>query len=224
MKRVWAGCLGVAIFLSGVCLAADKMELKDETDRINYSVGYQIGGDFQRQGWKMSPEILTRGIRDAVEKAAPLMSPEQMNATLVQLQKKLLADQRDTTKQADAAFLAENARKKGVVVLPSGVQYSVIKDGTGKQPTLNDSVTIKYKLNRVDRQPAVPGNPGGEPKTYALKKTLPGLREALLLMKEGAIWQVVLPPGPRIGSRGEALESAGVLVYELELLSVQAGQ
>lgn len=222
MKRVWAGCLGV-ILVSGVCLAADRLELKDETDRMNYSIGYQIGGDFQQQGWKINPEVLTRGIQDAINRNTPLMSPEQMNAALVNMKKTLLASQKDAAMNADAAFLKENARKKGVVVLPSGVQYSVLKDGVGKQPTINDSVTIKYRLSRVDRQPAVPGNPGGEPKTYALKKTLPGLREALLLMKEGAIWQVVLPPGPRMGSRGEALESAGVLIYELELVSVQPG-
>lgn len=222
MKKILAGCLGV-VLLSGVCLAADKAELRDEADRINYSVGYQIGGDFQRQGWKMNPEVLTQGIRDAIEKAAPLMSPEQMNATLVQLQKKVLAGQHEKGRQADAAFLTENARKGGVVVLPSGVQYRVLKDGTGRQPTLNDSVTIRYQVSRADRQPAVPGSPGREAKTYALKKTLPGLREALQLMQEGAVWQVVIPPGPAMGSRGEALESAGVLVYELELISIQPG-
>ena len=168
--------------------------------------------------------MLLQGIRDAVNRANPLMSPEQMSTTLVNLKKKLEADQQTKAKEADAAFLAENSKKEGVVVLPSGVQYKVIKNGTGKQPTLKDSVVIQYQVSRIDGQKAVPINPDNKPKTYPLEKALPGLQEVLQLMKEGSIWQIVLPPGPALGTRGEALERAGVLVYELELVSVQDGK
>ena len=223
MKNVLIGFI-VLVLLPGVCLAADKMELKNETERINYSVGYQVGGDFKRQGWKLNPELLVQGIRDALENADPLMSPEQMNATLVNLKKKLVADQQVTAKQVDVAFLAENARKEGVIVLPSGVQYKVVKGGTGKQPTLKDSVTIRYRVGRVDGKEIATGYPDSKPKTYPLGKALPGLQEVLKLMKEGSVWQIVLPPGPALGARGEALENAGVLIYELELVSVQSGE
>ncbi len=222
MKKILMGCLCI-VLVPGVCLAQSKVEPKDETERINYSVGYQIGGDFQRQGWKLNPELLVRGIRDAIEHADPLLSPEQMNATLVSLKKKLVADQQGTSKQADAAFLKENAGKAGVVVLPSGVQYKVIKDGAGKQPTLKDSVTIRYRVSRVDGQEISTAYPDSPPKTYPLNKALPGLREVMQLMKEGSVWQVVLPPGPALGTPGEALEKGGVLVYQLELVSVQPG-
>jgi len=224
MKRVWAaGFLGV-LLVSGACLAADKMELKDETDRINYSIGYQIGGDFLRQGWKINPEILNQGIRDAVDRNSPLMSPEQMNAILVSMKKKLVADQKEAAQKADAAFLAENAKKEGVIVLPSGVQYKVIKEGTGNKPTLSDNVTIRYRVSRAGGQELATGSPTTEPKTYPIKKALPGLQEALQLMKEGSTWQIVLPPGPALGTQGEAMENMGVLVYELELISVQSGK
>lgn len=223
MKKVWAGCLGV-ILVSGVCLAADKVELKDETDSLNYSIGYQIGGDFQKQGWKIKPEALNQGIRDAMDRNAPLMSPEQMNAVLVNMKKKLVADQKQTARKADADFLAENPKREGVVVLPSGVQYKVIKDGTGKRPTLSDSVTIRYRIGRAGGQELAASHPTSEPKTYPLNKALPGLQEALQLMKEGSIWQIVLPPGPALGVQGEAMENMGVLVYELELMSVLPGQ
>jgi FKBP-type peptidyl-prolyl cis-trans isomerase FklB len=223
MKRISVLCLGI-LLLAGVSPAADKPVLTDEADRMNYSIGYQIGGDFQRQGWKLNADMLIKGLRDAIDRTDPLMTPAEMNSTLANLKKKLLAEQQRAAKEADKAFLAEQASQPGVVVLPSGVRYKVIKEGTGKQPTANDSVTIRYKFGRADQWQAIAANPDSGPKTYPLQKALPGLREALQLMKEGAIWQIVLPPGPALGPQGEALESAGVLVYELALISVQAGQ
>jgi FKBP-type peptidyl-prolyl cis-trans isomerase FklB len=222
MKTAWTAFLGI-LLVSSVCLAADKPEIKSETDRVNYSIGYQIGGDFLRQGWKLNPDLLVQGIRDAVAQADPLMSRKEMNSTLVSLKKQVTADQQEKAKKEDAAFLAENAKRAGVVVLPSGVQYKVIKEGTGKQPGLKDQVTVRYQVGRVDGLTKTANAPDGKPRTYPLKKALPGLQEVLQLMKEGSVWQVVLPPGPALGTRGEALESAGVLVYELELVSVQPG-
>ncbi len=222
MKRVLVGFIGM-VLLPVVCLAADKVELKNETEKINYSVGYQIGGDFRRQGMELNSEILAQGIRDALENADPLMPPEQMKATLVNLKKKLLADQQVTAKQAGAAFIAENAKKEGVIVLPSGVQYKVLRDGDGRKPTFKDIVTIKYRVSRVDGKEIAAGYPDSKPKTYPLAKALPGLQEVLPLMKEGSVWQIVLPPGRALGARGEALENAGVLIYEMELVSVQPG-
>jgi FKBP-type peptidyl-prolyl cis-trans isomerase FklB len=223
MKKVFVGCVGF-LMMSGVGLAADKVEPRSEMERINYSIGYQIGGDFQRQGWNLNPEMLTQGIRDAIGHTDPLMSPGEMNALLVNLKKKLLADEQGTARQADAAFLADNAKREGVVVLPSGVQYKVLKDGAGRQPAMKDSVTIRYRVGRVDGKEIATGYPNSDPKTYPLSKALPGLQEALQLMKEGAVWQIVLPPGPTLGVRGEALERTGVLIYELELVSVQPGE
>jgi len=223
MNRIATACLGI-LLMSGAALAADKMELKSDADQISYSVGYQVGGDFQRQGWKLNPEVLLQGIRDAVDRAEPRMTQAQMNTILVGLKKRLTADQHRLAKEADAAFLTENAKKEGVVVLPNGVQYRVIRNGSGRQPSLEDSVTIRYRFARADQLSALAAGPDSGPKTYALKKALPGLRDALQLMKEGSIWQIVLPPGPAMGVQGEALETAGVLVYELELISVQSGR
>ena len=223
MKNVLMGFMGL-VLLPGVCLAADKMELKNETDRINYSVGYQIGGDFKSQGVELNPEVLVQGIQDALKKNEPLLSQEQMNATLVDLKKKLVTHQQVMGKQADAAFLAENAKKEGVIVLPSGVQYKVLRDGGGRKPILKDNVTIKYRVSRVDGKEIATGYPDSKPKTYPLEKALPGLQEVLQLMKEGSICQIILPPRRAAGARGETLENAGVLIYVLELVSVQPGE
>ena len=223
MRNVLIGFIGL-VLLPGLCLAADKMELKSESERINYSVGYQIGGDFKSLGVELNPELLVQGIQDALKKNEPLLSPEQMNSTLVNLKKKLVADQQVTTRRADAAFLAENAKKEGVVVLPSGAQYKVLRDGGGRKPTLKDNVTINYRVGRVDGKEIATGYPDSKPRTYPMEKALPGLQEVLLLMKEGSVWQIIVPPRRAVGARGETLEKAGVLIYEMELVSVQPGE
>lgn len=220
MKIVWLQCLSLFL-IPGICLAADKIEIKTEMDKINYSIGYQMGGDFQRQGWKYNAEIMNRGILDATgNQTKPLMSTDEMNAVLIGMKKQLVADQQTTARQADALFLAENAKKEGVIVLQSGVQYKIIKEGSGKKPTLQDNVNIRYKVSRPGGKDIATGYPTTEPKIYPMKKALPGLREVLQLMKEGSIWQIVLPPGPAMGMKSEAIEKAGILVYEMELVSV----
>jgi len=227
--NVLIGFVGL-VLLPGVCLAADKVELKTEAERINYSVGYQIGGDFKAQGVELSPEVLVRGIQDALKKSEPLLSQEQMNTTLSNLKKKIVADQQALEKkaaaknrQASAAFLAENAKRKGVTVLPSGVQYKVLKEGAGKKPTLKDEVKIHYRITQVDGKELGSTYVGGKPRTSPLAKAIPGLQEVLPLMAEGAKWQIVLPTGAAAGGR-DPLDDMGVLIYELELLSVIPGK
>lgn len=213
------------VLLPGICMAAGSIELKTEAEKINYSVGYQIGGDFKAQGVELAPDILVQGIRDALAKTAPLMSQEQMNTTLVNLKKKIVADQQRQEKQAaeenrkaSAAFLIEHAKQKGVTVLPSGVQYRVIKEGSGKKPTLQDSVSINYRVTRVDGK-EIARTEANTPRSYPVAKAIPGLQEILPLMAEGAKWEVVLPTARAAGGR-EPLDDMGVIIYELELVSV----
>jgi FKBP-type peptidyl-prolyl cis-trans isomerase FklB len=228
MKNALMGFIGL-LLLSGLCLAADKKELKSETERINYSVGYQIGGDFKSQGVELDPDSLVQGIRDALKKKEPLLSQEQMNATLVDLKKKIVADQQTAEKKtavenrkASAAFMAENAKRTGVTVLPSGVQYKVLKEGTGRKPTLKDEVKVHYRMTQVDGKELGNTYVGGKPRTYPLQKAMPGLQEVLQLMPEGAKWEIILPTAATGGH--ELLDDKGVLIYEMELISVKTAQ
>jgi len=224
MKTLPAGIIYLAL-LPGACLAADKIELKNETDRINYSVGYQIGGDFESQGIELNRDALVQGIQDGLRKNEPLLPQEQMNTTLRELKKKIVADQQGLKKratagnlQASAAFLAENAGQKGVTVLPSGIQYKEIKAGNGRKPTLKDGVRVHYRITLVDGKEIGSTYIGGKPRNFSLAKALPGLQEVLPLMAEGAKWQIVLPPAATGGR--EPLEEMGAVIYEMELLSV----
>jgi len=146
-------------------------------------------------------------------------------ADQTQPKKKTPADQQTTVRQRrtdfhgpDQAFIDQNAKKPGVVVLPSGLQYRIIKEGNGRQPTLKDRVTIHYRGTLVNGHEISSSYRHGKAETYNLEKVFPGLREGLLRMKEGARWQLVIPYDLTFSREG-FLEDR-VLIYDVELIQV----
>ncbi len=121
------------------------------------------------------------------------------------------------------AFLAENAKKEGVKTLPSGLQYKVLKDGTGKQPTKEDTVSVHYKGTLVDGREFDSSYKRGEPAEFGVTQVIKGWTEALQLMKEGAKWQIFLPSSLAYGDRGagDLIGPNETLVFEVELLKVK---
>lgn len=216
MNCLGAGCFGLAILLCGACSAPVAVGLKDEADKINYSLGYQVGGDFKTQGVEVRPEAVTQGMRDALGNGPPLMSKTDMEATLIALKRKIVSEQRARESKAGAAFLAENAKREGVTVLPGGIQYKVLRPGTGRKPTLKDEVKVHYRITKVDGTEVGSTYVGGKPRWVAVSKALPALREVLPRMEEGAKWQVAF-------TTGEPLDEMGVMIYEIELLDVKPG-
>jgi hypothetical protein len=99
MKYPLITAIGV-VLLSGICVAGEKIELKTENDRVNYSVGYQIGGDFKRQEVELNPQALVQGIEDALAGTEPLLTPDEMRTTLVDLKKRIVAVQQEKAVQA----------------------------------------------------------------------------------------------------------------------------
>ena len=137
-------------------MAADPLNLADETARINYSLGYQIGGDFKRQGVEMNTAAIVKGIEDAISGAEPLMQPEDMRTTLMELKRKIVAEQKAKAAEqeqkmveAGKKFMEENAKQPGVVTTASGLQYQIVEAGKGKTPSPTDQVTRE-----------LPGHPG----------------------------------------------------------------
>ena len=156
MKRVII--LVCTIFFSfGISLAGEKPVLKEEKDRVSYSVGYQIGGDLEKQHMDIDSDALLKGIEDALAEAQPRLSPEEMHATLLEMKKKIQAEQRQQ-KQATVEqyrgegreFLAANAKKEGVVTLPSGLQYKILREGMGLTPGPDDRVSVHYRGTLID--------------------------------------------------------------------------
>jgi FKBP-type peptidyl-prolyl cis-trans isomerase FklB len=227
MKKVITGFL-CAVLFSGVCGAGEKPQLKSENDKINYSVGYQVGGDFKNQDVKLNTELLVKGVRDAIS-GTPLMTMEEMQTTLVTLKKKIVAMEKEQRKQTREKyvgegrdFLAANAKKKGVVTLPSGLQYKVLKEGKGKSPTLKDTVTVNYRGTLIDGTEFDSTYREGKPASIVLGNVIPGWKEALPMMKEGDKWQLFIPADLAFGEHGPLADRT--VIYEVELLSVKPGK
>lgn len=224
--NTFTGFLLLLLFIPAVCNAADKPLLKTEIDMINYSVGYQLGSDLSNQGVELNPEVLLQGVRDAVHKNTPMITAEQMKMTLMHFKQQGAGGQQGAKeltpaeyRKASAAFLLKNAEQKGVTVLPDGVQYKILKAGSGKKPGMQDEVAVHYRVTRVDGKEIATTYSGAKPRTYPLAKAMPGLQEVLPLMSEGSKWQIVIPTGTAAGGR-EPLDDMGAIIYEMELLSV----
>jgi len=231
MKSWIVGILGLTMLLPvGVCAAQDTPALETEKVRINYSVGYQIGGDFKRQGVEIDPKMLVRGIEDALSDEEPLMTPEEMRTTLVDLKKKITTYQQEQQKAAaeknlaeGQAFLAENGKKEGVTTLPSGLQYMVIREGTGISPQPTDTVTVHYRGTLLDGTEFDSSYSRNQPATFRADRVIAGWKEALQLMKPGAKYELFIPADLAYGVRGSGSKIGpnSTLIFEVEMLSVQ---
>jgi FKBP-type peptidyl-prolyl cis-trans isomerase len=209
----------------GTLYAGEVLKLDTETARINYSLGYQVGGDFKRQGVEMDAEAIVKGIEDALSGADPLLSPQEMNATLKELKRKVLAEQRTRAKRnelqhiADGKkFMEENAGKEGVKTTASGLQYTIIEPGTGKTPKATDQVTVNYRGTLTDGHEFDSSYKRGEPSSFPLNGVIKGWTEGLQLIKEGGKIQLVIPPELAYGDRGPL--GHRTLIFDVELISV----
>ncbi|MEA3273798.1 MAG: FKBP-type peptidyl-prolyl cis-trans isomerase [Pseudomonadota bacterium] len=225
MKYVAQAVALAAMSSVGVVFAEEALNFEDETTRINYSLGYQIGGDFKRQEVEMSAEAVVQGIQDALSAAKPQMSPAEMRDTLVELKKKVVAHQQEKKKEQELEriakgekFMEENAAKEGVVATESGLQYKVIEEGTGKTPGPTDQVTVNYRGTLIDGKEFDSSQKHGKPATFKLNGVIKGWSEGLQLMKEGGKAQLVVPPSLGYGHRGPLAHRT--LIFDLELISV----
>ena len=217
-------------FLFGASVAAEAPKLGDEKQKLGYSVGYQVGGDFRRQGLEIDPELVVRGVLDAQAGAEPQMTPGEMRETLTELKQQAAAaatqqreEQAVKNRAEGEAFLAENAKREGVSTLPSGLQYQVLSKGEGDPPGATDTVTVHYRGTLIDGTEFDSSYGRGEPATFPLDRVIPGWTEGLQLMRPGAKYRLFVPPELAYGERGGSSKIGpnSTLVFEVELLSVQ---
>jgi len=219
----------VLAFAGSTCAADEKLRLQDENDRINYSLGYQIGGDLKRQQVEVNGDILLRGIQDAMSDAAPLLGADEMQKTLIDLKRRVVALEaqgraaaQQENLQAGAAFLAENAKRDGVVSLPSGMQYRVIEAGSGKQPVATDTVTVHYRGTLIDGTEFDSSYSRNKPATFRADRVIAGWREALQLMQEGAKWELFIPAKLAYADKGAGkIQPNSTLIFEVQLIEVK---
>jgi FKBP-type peptidyl-prolyl cis-trans isomerase FklB len=229
MKSIWIGLLGI-LLLSTQVLAAENGALKSQKDKTSYAIGINVGKNIKQLPMGIDPDIFAKGFKDAFSGAKPILSEEEMRTVLAAFQKEITAKQTeimksagDKNKKEGEAFLAENKKKDGVKTLPSGLQYKVIKEGTGKKPKATNTVTTHYQGTLIDGTEFDSSYKRGEPASFPLSGVIPGWTEALQLMKVGSKWQLFVPSKLAYGERGTGpiIGPNATLIFTVELLSIK---
>jgi len=211
--------------------AEDKTVLKDQKDKAGYSIGTNIGSSLRQDGLDLNLDALVAGLKDSFTGAAPQLTAEEQQAALTTLKKtmteKAMAESKaagEKAKTEGEAFLAANKTKEGVKILPSGLQYKVIKEGNGAQPKLTDQVTVNYRGTLVNGKEFDSSYKRGEAATFPVNEVIKGWTEALPLMKEGAKWEIFVPAALAYGEQGAGrdIPPNATLIFEVELLSVKS--
>jgi FKBP-type peptidyl-prolyl cis-trans isomerase FklB len=231
MKRRPIAVMGIIffVFMAAQINAKGDLALKSQKDKMSYIIGLNIGKDFQRQSMEIDPDLVAKGIKDGLSGAKALMTDQEIRDTLSAFQKEMTAKQEEINKKnkmEGEAFLAENKKKEGIKALPSGLQYKVIKAGTGKKPKLTDMVTTHYRGTLIDGTEFDSSYKRGAPATFPVSGVIPGWTEALQLMEEGAKWQLFIPSNLAYGERGAgaSIGPNSTLIFEVELISIQEKQ
>jgi FKBP-type peptidyl-prolyl cis-trans isomerase FklB len=229
MKLQWIAVLSILVLVSQVDGKEDVV-LKSQKDKISYVIGMDIGSNFKKQSIAIDPDILMRGIKDSLSGAKSLLTEQEVRDVTTAFQKEMMAKQEELNKKLGEknkkegeVFLAENKKKEGVKTLPSGLQYKVIKAGTGKKPKLTDTVTTHYRGTLIDGTEFDSSFRRGQPASFPVNGVIPGWTEALQLMEEGAKWQLVVPSNLAYGDRGAGgqIGPNATLIFEVELISIQ---
>ena len=215
---------------SMTCASGDALQLVTKDDRTGYSIGYQVGGDFRRQQLEARPALLLKGIQDAVSGTPPLMTRGEMHQVLAALNRQLVAEQnRQKNRTASEnlaksrAFMRENASKKGIKTTASGLQYKVIRAGNGDRPGRQERVTVHYSGRLIDGSEFDSSRNRNEPASFNVDQVISGWTEALLMMREGARWQLFIPPQLAYGGRRTGrIPANSALVFDVELISVSS--
>jgi FKBP-type peptidyl-prolyl cis-trans isomerase FklB len=205
-----------------------------QKDKVSYALGMNIaaslGANLKRQGVEINTEVLAQALKDGLGGGKTLMTEEEAQNTLRQFSSELQAKQEEKMKQAGdnnkkegEAFLAANKSKPGVVALPSGLQYKVIKEGTGPKPAASDTVVCNYRGTLINGTEFDSSYKRGEPLTIPVSGVIKGWTEALQLMPVGSKWELYIPADLAYGPRGAGADIGpnATLLFEIELLSIQ---
>jgi len=206
------------------------LTLKTQKDKASYAIGLNIGKSMHRDSVDIDPAILVRGIKDALAGAKSLLTDEEARAAITALQAELQKNREEklkvageTNKKEGETYLAANKAKEGVVALPSGLQYKILKEGTGPKPTASDTVVCNYQGTLIDGKEFDSSYKRGQPATFPVGGVIRGWTEALQLMPVGSKWQLFIPSELAYGERGAGADIGpnSALIFEVELLSIQ---
>ena len=192
-------------------------------DKISYALGLSTGNNFQSSGIKdLQVEDFTRGLMDVLTDAKPAISYDEAKSVINAYFVKLRQEKMVLNKEAGEEFLRINKHKAGVVELPSGLQYEVLKMGTGAKPTAKDKVKCHYHGTLINGTVFDSSVQRGTPAVFGVSQVIPGWVEALQLMPVGSKWRLFVPSNLAYGEHGagEIIEPNSTLIFDVELLDI----
>jgi FKBP-type peptidyl-prolyl cis-trans isomerase len=209
---------------------AAPIKFNSSKEKVSYALGVELAAGVKYQRMDVDLGLIIRGMRDAFAKDVELaMAPKEIADTLRQyaeVRKRGLEHAlqmvSEKNQKAGVDFVAENAKKDGVVSLPSGLQYKILNLGDGRKPSLDDSVECNYRGTLLDGTEFDSSYKTGKALTFPMKGVIKGWQEALQLMPVGSKWQLFVPPQLAYGERGAGgvIGPNATLIFEVELVSI----
>ncbi len=192
-------------------------------DKISYALGLSIGNNFLSSGIKnVDFEAFLKGMQDVINEAPLAMSYDEAKEVMNDFFSKLQEDRLEINMKAGEEFLSINKNRAGVVTLPSGLQYEILKEGTGAKPKATDQVKCHYHGTLIDGTVFDSSVERGEPATFGVNQVIPGWVEALQLMPAGSKWKLFIPSNLAYGASGagQTIEPNSALIFEVEILDI----
>jgi FKBP-type peptidyl-prolyl cis-trans isomerase FklB len=225
--------LGIVLQAAQVA-AVEPQALKTQKDQVNYAIGVNLANNLKQQGVEVDQDLVIKGMKDAFAGGELLLSAEELRNSINHYQKAVRQKQglaakakmtaAEENRKAGEAFLAENRNNDGVVTLPSGLQYKILKAGDGKRPSGGDSVECHNRITHINGTEIENTYRTGKPATFKVNDgAYQGRSEALRLMPVGSKWQLFIPPRLAFGERGWGRDIGPneTLIYEVELLAIK---
>lgn len=192
-------------------------------DKLSYALGLSMGHNFLGSGIKsLNVEDFAKGVEAVCKQEKPEISFDEAKKIINEFFSNLQDEIAETNKQAGKEFLAENAKRSGVVVLPSGLQYEVLAEGKGRKPKATDKVQCHYHGTLIDGQVFDSSIQRGTPAVFGVNQVIPGWVEALQLMPEGSRWKLYIPSDLAYGEQGAggSIPANATLIFEVELIKI----
>lgn len=226
MKLRWALFLLGGVLLASQVNAQQTLTLKNQKEKMSYIMGMDIGKSLKTQPMEIDVDVLLRGIKDTVLGGKSLLTEQEIRETVALFQKEMIAKQQavaEKNRKDREAFLGGDPKKEGIVTLSSGLKYKVIQPGIGSKPKSTDTVMVHYWATLMDGTEFDSSYRRGQPESLSVNEVIPGLREALVLMQEGAKWLLYIPPNLAYGERGLGgqIGPNSALFFEVELIAIQ---
>jgi FKBP-type peptidyl-prolyl cis-trans isomerase FklB len=208
--------------------------LTTKTEKFSYALGMDIGSkvgpSLKKQSVDVDPALVSQGLKDAMSGGKTRLTEEEAQKVLTDMQAEVTKQRQEKQEKAAAAnkaegdaFLAANKSKEGVVTLPSGLQYKILKEGTGPKPVSGDTVSCNYRGTLINGTEFDSSAKHGEAAKFGVSQVIKGWTEALQLMPVGSKWQLFVPPSLAYAERGAGADIGPdtTLIFEVELLSIE---